>query len=202
MRSPAVFALSACFFGFSLLGFSTAHAQHSQQQGSQPSAVANAQAASTAANGAVIDAQFKANILKLLDLTHAMALGHDAAARMLQSLRPTLIAALPPTEHREQIADAYGDKLTALLTGQTMTDQLAGIYARHLSAEDVAAMIQFYQTAGGAAFAGVAAANHGGVAAAWGQCGAGEFAADFAGTVHGISGAAREGEVLSGGDGE
>lgn len=142
MRSPAVFALSACFFGFSLLGFSTAHAQHSQQQGS----ATNAPAATSAV---AMDAQFKANILKLLDLTHAMALGHDAAARMLQSLRPTLIAALPPTEHREQIADAYGDKLTALLTGQTMTDQLAGIYARHLSAEDVAAMIQFYQTPAG-----------------------------------------------------
>lgn len=98
---------------------------------------------------APIDAQFKANILKLLDLTHAMSLGHDAAARMLQSLRPTLIAALPPTPHREQIADAYSDKLTSLLTGQEMANQLVEIYARHLSADDVNAMIQFYDTPAG-----------------------------------------------------
>ena len=106
-------------------------------------------AGAAGASGAEIDAQFKANILKVLDLTHAMSLGHDAAARMLQGLRPTLIAALPPTPHREQIADAYGDKLTSLLTGQEMANQLVEIYARHLSADDVSGMIQFYQTPAG-----------------------------------------------------
>lgn len=147
MRIPTAFARAACVFCLCLLGISIHCAAQAQQQGSQSSA--SAAGAPTAANAAAMDPQLRANIVKLLDLTHAMALGHDAAARMLQSLRPTLIAALPPTEHREQIADAYGDKLTALLTGQTMTDQLAGIYARHLSADDVSAMIQFYQTPAG-----------------------------------------------------
>lgn len=96
-----------------------------------------------------IDAQFKANIVKLLDVTHALALGQQAAKTMFAQMRPALIASLPPTPHREQIVDAYSSKLSALLGSQGVADRLAGVYARHLSPEDVSGMIQFYQTPAG-----------------------------------------------------
>ncbi len=96
-----------------------------------------------------VDAQFKANIMKLLEVTHAMAIGQQAAKTMFAQLRPTLVASLPPTPHREQIVDAYAEKLTALLASQEVTDRLAAVYARHLSPDDVSSMIQFYQTPAG-----------------------------------------------------
>ncbi|MFZ0921965.1 MAG: energy transducer TonB, partial [Candidatus Acidiferrales bacterium] len=65
-----------------------------------------------------VDPQLKASIVKLLDLTHAISLGQDVANSMFQQIRPQIIASLPPTPHREQIADAYGKKLAALLTSQ------------------------------------------------------------------------------------
>src|SRR5690348_796467 len=104
---------------------------------------------SPAAAEIAIDPQFKANIMKLLDVTHAMAIGQQAAKTMLAQLRPTLVASLPPTPHREQIVDAYSEKLTALLVGPEVVDRLAGVYARHLSPDDVNAMIQFYATPAG-----------------------------------------------------
>ena len=130
-------------------------APHSQQQGSQSSGTGSS-AAQKSANGAgstaaaaAIDPQFKANIMKLLDVTHAMAIGQQAAKTMFAQLRPTLVASLPPTPHREQIVDAYAEKLTALLVGPEVVDRLAAVYARHLSPDDVTSMIQFYDTPAG-----------------------------------------------------
>jgi len=135
--------------------FASAALREDAQQGSQSSAGASssAQKAPNAPGAAVaaapIDPQFKASILKLLDVTHAMALGQQAAKTVLAQLRPTLVSSLPPTPHREQIVDAYAEKLTALLVGPEVVDRLAGVYARHLSPDDVNSMIQFYDTPAG-----------------------------------------------------
>lgn len=96
-----------------------------------------------------IDPQLKAGILKLLDLSHAVALGQQAVNAMSQQLRPTLLASLPPTEHRDQIVDAYIAKLAALMARQEFVDRISAIYAKYFSLDDVNAMIQFYQTSAG-----------------------------------------------------
>jgi TonB family protein len=154
MRIPAAFARALCFCCVCLLGIAAA-CMAQTQQGSQSSGGASslAQKSTNAPGAAVaaapIDPQFKANIMKLLDVTHAMAIGQQAAKTMFAQLRPTLVASLPPTPHREQIVDAYSEKLTALLVGPEVVDRLAGVYARHLSPDDVNAMIQFYATPAG-----------------------------------------------------
>jgi TonB family protein len=95
------------------------------------------------------DSQLQASILKLLDVMHSTSVAQSGAKAMMQQLRPVLIASLPDTPHRDQIVDAYGDKLTALLTSQEATNRIAAIYAKYLSMDDVTAMIQFYQTPAG-----------------------------------------------------
>lgn len=98
---------------------------------------------------APIDAQLKANIVKLLDLTHALDMGQNMVKAMMQQMRPQLLASLPATAHRDQIVDSYADKLAAVLSSQDVKDQMVAIYAKHLSADDVDALIQFYQTSAG-----------------------------------------------------
>lgn len=98
---------------------------------------------------APIDPQLKAAILKLLDLSHAVALGQQSVNAMSQELRPTLLASLPPTEHRDQIVDAYIAKLAALMAQQEFVDRISTIYAKYFSLDDLNAMIQFYQTSAG-----------------------------------------------------
>lgn len=96
-----------------------------------------------------IDPQMKANILKLLDLSHASNMGQNMVKGMMQQMRPQLLASLPATPHRDQIVDAYGDKLAALLSSSEVMNEIAAIYAKHLSADDISALIQFYQTPAG-----------------------------------------------------
>ncbi len=97
----------------------------------------------------VIDPQLRAGIVKLLGLTHAIALGQQTVNDLSQDFRPAILASLPATPHRDQIADSYIAKLADLLAGQEVLDRLTSIYAEHFSIEDVNAMIQFYQTAVG-----------------------------------------------------
>lgn len=98
---------------------------------------------------ATIDPGLRANILKLLDVSHAVNLSQNMVRVMIAQMRPQLLASLPATPHRDQIVDAYGEKLAALLSSQEVMDQIAVIYAKHLSAEDISALIQFYQTPAG-----------------------------------------------------
>ncbi|MFZ0213432.1 MAG: TonB family protein [Candidatus Acidiferrales bacterium] len=93
-----------------------------------------------------IDPQLKANIAKLLDLMHATTMGQDVVKALLQRERPSLVASLPPTAHRDQIVDAYVDKLAALLSSQDFIDRLTALYAKYFSNDDVNALIQFYQS--------------------------------------------------------
>lgn len=102
-----------------------------------------------AAPAAPEDPQLKASILKLLDVMHVTTVAQGSAKAMMQQMRPALIASLPPTAHREQIADAYGDKVIALLGSQEAMDGMADIYAKYFSLDDVNALIQFYQTPAG-----------------------------------------------------
>lgn len=121
-----------------------AGAQQAQSTPQQP-----AQAAPPQTPPKPLDPQLKASILRLLDLMHATGVAQSSAKAMLQQSRPVLTASLPATPHREQIVDAYGDKLTALLTSQDAMDQFAAVYAKYLSLDDINAMIQFYQTPAG-----------------------------------------------------
>jgi TonB family protein len=99
-----------------------------------------------------IDPQLKADILHMLDVTHAKDNRAEVGHRIFESLRPSLIASLPPTAHREQIADAFSEKLLALLQSPEATDRMIAIYAKYLTDDDIKALISFYETPAGQHF--------------------------------------------------
>lgn len=104
------------------------------------------------ADAQAIDPQLKADILHLFDVMHLQARAVDMGHAMFQTIRPTLLAALPPTPNREKIAEAYGDRLFGLFSSQEFLDRSAALYAKYLSDSDVKALADFYQTPAGQHF--------------------------------------------------
>jgi len=99
-----------------------------------------------------IDPQLKADILHLFDVMHLQTRATDMGRAMFQTLRPTLLASLPPTPKRDEIADAYGDRLFALFSSQDFIDRSVALYAKYFSDADVKALADFYQTPAGQHF--------------------------------------------------
>jgi protein TonB len=99
-----------------------------------------------------IDPQFKADILHLFDVMHLRSRTSEMSHTLFQSLRPAVVASLPPTRNREKIADSYEQRLAALLASREFIDREAALYAKYLSDEDVKALSDFYQTSAGQHF--------------------------------------------------
>ena len=105
-----------------------------------------------ASNVQTVDPQFKADILHLFDVMHLRSRTSEMSHTMFQSLRPAVVASLPPTPNRERIADSYEQRLAALLASQEFIDREAALYAKYLSDDDVKALSDFYQTSAGQHF--------------------------------------------------
>ncbi|HTR45986.1 MAG TPA: TonB family protein [Verrucomicrobiae bacterium] len=102
-----------------------------------------------------IDPQLKADILRLFEVLHVQERAKDIGHSMFQTLRPTLLASLPPTPNREKIVDAYTDRLLALFSSQEFMDRSTELYAKYLSDADVKAITEFYQTPAGQHFSDI-----------------------------------------------
>jgi TonB family protein len=96
-----------------------------------------------------VDPKTKEDALHLFEVMHLSDRMTEQARTVFQAMRPTILASLPPTANRDKIADAYEDKLAHLLTTPDVMDQLAEIYARYLSDDDIKAVGEFYQTPAG-----------------------------------------------------
>jgi TonB family protein len=99
-----------------------------------------------------IDPQFKTDILHLFDVMHLQEQTASMGRSMFATLRPTMLAALPPTPNREKIVDAYLEKLVGILASQEFNDGLAVLYAKDLLDDDVKVLADFYQTPPGQRF--------------------------------------------------
>jgi uncharacterized protein len=96
-----------------------------------------------------IDPQFQADILRLLDVMHIHDRVIEGGRTVFQTLRPQLLASLPATPKREQITDAFQNRLLELFDTQEFTDHYLALYAKLLSDEDVKGLIAFYETPAG-----------------------------------------------------
>jgi TonB family protein len=96
-----------------------------------------------------IDPQFKADILRLMDLTHFQDKQRTTIHQLFNSMRPTLLATIPVTPNREQILDTYMEKLGDLLQSDEFTARVIAIYAQDLTDADVKAAVAFYETPAG-----------------------------------------------------
>ncbi len=118
--------------------------------GSAPAPAGSAAASAPAAQASTdIDPQLKADILHLLDVTHAVEKAQSAGRAAFEPLRAQVLASMPATPNREKIVSAYLDKLLALFQGPEFTDDLVAVYSKYLSDDDVKAVTQFYETPAG-----------------------------------------------------
>jgi TonB family protein len=99
-----------------------------------------------------IDPQLKADILELFEAMGMNAKATEVGRALIPSIRPLLLASLPPTPHREEIVDAYGERLLAIFSSQEFVDRSMAVYAKYFSDEDIRALTEFYQTSAGHRF--------------------------------------------------
>lgn len=99
-----------------------------------------------------IDPQLRTDILRLIDVTHALERARDGARESAAWMRPRLIAALPAGSDREKIADDYIKRVEAIPKSPEYLNGLVAIYAKYFSDDDVKALIQFYATPAGQHF--------------------------------------------------
>jgi TonB family protein len=98
---------------------------------------------------ASIDPGFKADILRLMDVSHLKTRQTDAMRVFLVSMRPGLLSTIPATPNREKIVDAYIDKFVELVGADDFTNAVIPLYAKYLTDDDVKAAISFYETPAG-----------------------------------------------------
>jgi uncharacterized protein len=95
---------------------------------------------------AKIDPAKEADIRKLLDITGAKALAMQSMDSTLKSIRPLLVSNLPPGEYQEKLIDLFLEKFRSKANAQQLVDLIIPIYDKHLSHEEIKALIQFYET--------------------------------------------------------
>ncbi len=114
--------------------------------GQQQSKASNGTSTPPAPPAAAIDPQFRADILHLIEVTHANTRGEESMRKGCESLRPMLMQSMPPTPSHDRIVQSYIDACTALPKSQEFVDAGVTIIAAHLTPEDVKAAIKFYDT--------------------------------------------------------
>ncbi len=119
------------------------------QQGPAPAAPDKSDLGMGAAPSSDIDSQFKADILRLMDLTHFQDKQRVTIRQLFNSMRPALLATIPVTPNREKIVDTYMEKLGDLLQSDEFTARVIAIYAQDLTDADVKAAVAFYETPAG-----------------------------------------------------
>ncbi len=100
----------------------------------EPAPVAAAPAAAPAASA--IDPAFEKDIRTLLAVTGAAAMGEQAMDQMIASLAP-----MAPN-----LPQAFWDDVRKEFNGEGLIELVVPIYARHLTRDDVKALITFYES--------------------------------------------------------
>lgn len=96
-----------------------------------------------------IDAQFRADVLEMLEVMNFRELFANIIKEASKSSRGELLKVMPQTPNREKIVDAFFDKLGAVIQTPDAIEGLVRIYAKYLTDEDVKAATKFYQTPSG-----------------------------------------------------
>ena len=72
----------------------------------------------------VIDPQFKADIKRMIDISHLQDRTKELSRLRFEQLRPQLIASLPPIPNRDKIVDEYSEKYVKLFLSDDYMNQM------------------------------------------------------------------------------
>jgi TonB family protein len=118
---------------------------------------------------AVIDPQYKTDVLHLLDVSHYREIAAKGAKESFESSRSRLHGSFPDTPNRDKIIDAFASKMVDLIQSQDFTDRIVTVYHQYLSDDEVKNLTQFYATPAGQHFSSVEAEMMGTLAQAGNQ---------------------------------
>ena len=86
-----------------------------------------------------IDPAFRADIVRMLQLT----VSEQMAETVFQQVKTTLQPLMP------EAGDEFWDQMKVEIDTNTLNDRLAPVYARHLTREDVQGVVAFYESPAG-----------------------------------------------------
>jgi TonB family protein len=102
-----------------------------------------------------VDPQFRADVMKLLEVIHYREFSMQVAKQSLESTRAQRERSFPDLPNKKALVDAYEEKILLLLQSPELDNKIVAIYAQYLSDEEVKSLVQFYETPTGQHFSSV-----------------------------------------------
>jgi hypothetical protein len=93
-----------------------------------------------------VDPAKDADIRSLMELVGARRQAQDVAAKGAQQLRENLVATLPASQQGQQFVNAFVADYQKKFNADEVSNQVAGIYDKHFSDEEIKGLLQFYNT--------------------------------------------------------
>src|ERR1700733_7175680 len=93
-----------------------------------------------------VDPAKDADIRSLMELVGARRQAKDVAAKGAQQLRENLVATLPASQQGQQFVNAFVADYQKKFNADEVSNQVAGIYDKHFSDEEIKGLLQFYNT--------------------------------------------------------
>jgi TonB family protein len=93
-----------------------------------------------------IDPQFRADVLNLLEVTHARERSASAGQAFFEKLRGQMFSNIKDEQLRNKITDAYLTKLLRMFKTDEYSEGIVVAYSKYFSDDDVKELTKFYQT--------------------------------------------------------
>lgn len=136
----AVLALVVIYIGTFILATQGA----SQNPVQAPSQNADAQDQADSPKASAIDPAKNADILSLMELLAVHDNLQDAALKGSEQYRENLLASVPNNERGQAFVNAFVDSYQKKFNPDDVAGEIAGIYDKHFTAEDIKGLLQFY----------------------------------------------------------
>lgn len=114
------------------------------QGSSQNPAQATQPSASSPQSGSSIDPVKEADIRSLMELVGARELVEDGANNAVEQSREKLLATVPNNDKGQAFVSAFARSYQKKFDANQVTDQLAGIYDKHFTDDEIKGLLQFY----------------------------------------------------------
>jgi len=93
-----------------------------------------------------IDPAKEADIRALLEITGSAKLGDDMQKAFLEQVRASFAESLPQNERAKRFLDDYIERFQKKFNPQALTELTIPIYDKHISAEDLRGLLDFYRS--------------------------------------------------------
>jgi uncharacterized protein len=137
----AVLALIVVYVGTFFLVFQGV-SQNPLQAAEQNAKAEQDKAAGAQANP--IDPAKEADIRSLMELVGARDLVQDGANAAIDQSREKILATVPNNDKGQAFVNAFAASFQKKLDVDQVTDQLAGVYDKHFSDDEIKGLLQFY----------------------------------------------------------